>query len=258
MTACNFDFSRDVVFVTGATAGFGEACARSFHRQGARVIAVGRRAERLAALKADLGERIHTITLDVRDNDAVTAAIAALPAEYADITVLINNAGLALGLEPAQQASLTDWETMIDTNCKGLVYCTRAILPGMVARQRGHIVNLGSIAGTYPYPGGNVYGATKAFVRQFSLNLRADLLGTPVRVTNIEPGLAETEFSIVRFHGDVAAAGKVYAGTEPLRAEDIAETIVWCVGQPAHVNINTVEVMPVVQAFSALAVKRNS
>lgn len=258
MSGCTFDFSQDVVFVTGATAGFGEACARAFHRQGARVVAIGRRADRLAALKAELGARVHTLELDVRDSDAVAAAVAGLPTEFADITVLVNNAGLALGLEPAQQANLTDWETMIDTNCKGLVYCTRAILPGMVARRRGHVINLGSIAGTYPYPGGNVYGATKAFVRQFSLNLRADLLGTAVRVTNIEPGLAETEFSAVRFHGDVAAASKVYAGTEPLRAGDIAETVVWCAGQPAHVNINSVEVMPTVQAFAALAVKRNN
>src|SRR6266516_1285248 len=187
-----------VAFVTGATSGFGRAIAERFAREGARVVVSGRRPERLAELARSLGDRALPLMLDVRDRKAVESAVAALPAGFAEVDVLVNNAGLALGLEPAYRASLDEWETMIDTNCRGLVTCTRAILPGMVKRGRGHVVNVGSIAASYPYPGGNVYGATKAFVHQFSQNLKADLLGTPVRVTVIEPGMAETEFSLVR------------------------------------------------------------
>lgn len=246
------------VFITGVTAGIGAACARRFAAEGARLVVTGRRQERLAAVARELASRteVHSLGLDVRDRQAVERAIAALPAEFAAIDVLINNAGLALGLEPAHQVALEDWEAMIDTNVKGLVYCTRAILPGMVARDRGHVVNLGSVAGSYPYPGGNVYCGTKAFVHQFSLALRSDLLGTKVRVTCIEPGMVETEFAQVRFRGDAARAKQVYAGLKPMTAEDIAETTAWCVSRPEHLNINTIELMPIAQAFGPLAIKR--
>ncbi len=245
------------VLVTGATAGFGAAIARAFVRHGDRVVATGRREDRLRALAGELGERLLPRVLDVRDRAAVLALVDALPAPWAELDVLVNNAGLGLGLDPAQSADLDDWDRMIDTNVKGLAYVTRACLPGMIARGRGHVVNLGSIAGHVPYPGGNVYGATKAFVDQFSLNLRADLFGTPIRVTNIEPGLCGgTEFSNVRFKGDDARAAKVYAGTQPITPEDIAETVLWVTSRPAHVNVNVVEMMPVCQSFAPLAVDR--
>ncbi|BAE51194.1 SDR family NAD(P)-dependent oxidoreductase [Paramagnetospirillum magneticum] len=244
------------VLVTGATAGFGAATARRFAAAGANMVICGRRTERLEALKAELGGvPCHAATLDVRDGAAVAAFAAALPWP---VDVLVNNAGLALGLEPAQAADLNDWETMIDTNIKGLMYMTRAILPGMVERNRGHVVNISSVAGTYPYPGGNMYGATKAAVTQFSLNLIADLVKTKVRVTNIEPGMCGgSEFSQVRFHGDAEKAAKVYEGTEPLTAEDIAEAVFWSASLPAHVNINRIEMMPVCQASAAFAVHRS-
>ncbi len=247
-----------IVFITGATAGFGLAIARKFAEDGAFIIAAGRRGERLNILKNEIGERLLPLNLDVRDRQAVEKAVDALPSDFAAIDVLVNNAGLALGLEPAQQAQLDDWDQMVDTNVKGLMYCTRAVLPRMVERNRGHIVNLGSVAAEFPYPGGNVYGATKAFVRQFSLNLRADLFGTNVRVTDIEPGLCGgTEFSEVRFKGDRAKAEAVYAGTEPLTAEDIAETVRWVVSRPPNVNINTISLMPIGQSFAPLALKRD-
>ena len=246
-----------IVFVTGASAGFGAAIARRFIADGAKVVATARRLERLQALRQELGPGLLPIELDVRDNAAVERAVAALPAEFAAIDVLVNNAGLALGLQPAHKTDLADWERMVDTNIKGLMYCTRALLPGMVERDRGHVVNLGSVAGEWPYPGGNVYGGTKAFVRQFSLNLKADLIGTRVRVSEIEPGMAESEFSLVRFGGDAEKAKAVYAGTQPLTPEDIADTVHWIVSRPAHVNINTISLMPSCQAFSPLAVKRN-
>jgi 3-hydroxy acid dehydrogenase / malonic semialdehyde reductase len=245
-----------ILFVTGASAGFGAAIARRYAQDGAKIVATGRRADRLQALADELGPNLLPLTLDVRDRAAVEQAIAGLPDGFRDIDLLVNNAGLALGLDPAQKASLDDWQTMVDTNIAGLLNVTHAILPGMVARDRGHVVNLGSTAGTFPYPGGNVYGATKAFVHQFSLNLRADLLGTQVRVTCIEPGLVGgTEFSAVRL-GDDAKAAAVYAGTEPLNPDDIADTVHWVASRPARVNVNVLQLMPVCQAFGPLAVKR--
>jgi len=246
------------VLVTGASAGFGAAIGRKFAAEGHRVVAAGRRQERLKALADEFEtKRIYPLILDVRDRLAVEAALKALPAELADIDIVVNNAGLALGLEPAHQADIESWETMVDTNIKGTMYVTRAILPGMVARNRGHIVNIGSTAANYPYPGGNVYGATKAFVRQFSLNLRADLLGTKVRVTAVEPGMVGgTEFSVVRFKGDADRAAKIYDRTDALLPEDVAETVYWVTTLPGRMNINTIELMPVTQAFGPLAIHR--
>jgi len=248
--------SDSVAFVTGATSGIGQACAERLLRDGARVVAVGRRADRLAALAGRLGPRLHPLPLDVTDRAAVEAALTSLPEPFGAPDVLVNSAGMALGLEPAQRASLDDWDRMIETNCRALVSLTRAILPGMAERGRGHVINIGSVAGSYPYPGGNVYGATKAFVRQFSLAIRSDLLGTPVRVTNVEPGMVETEFSVVRFQGDRAKAGTVYQGMQPLSGADVADVVAWCVSRPPHVNVNTIEVMPVQQAFGPFAVDR--
>lgn len=246
-----------IVFVTGASAGFGAAIARSFVKGGHRVVATARRKDRLDALAAELGDALLALELDVRDADAVAAVPGVLPDGFAEVDVLVNNAGLALGLEPAHKASLEDWHTMIDTNCTGLVQVTRALLPGMVERRRGHVINIGSTAGNWPYAGGNVYGASKAFVRQFSLNLRTDLHGTGVRVSNIEPGLCGgTEFSNVRFHGDDARAASVYANVQPLSAEDIAESVHWIATLPAHVNVNEIELMPVAQSFGGLVVQR--
>ncbi len=249
-----------IAFVTGASSGFGAAIARRYARAGVRVVATARREGRLAGLADEFGDGlIFAAILDVRDRAAVEQLVASLPAAFANVDVLVNNAGLALGLEPAQEADLENWERMIETNCTGLVYVTRALLPGMMARRRGHVVNIGSIAATYPYPGGNVYGATKAFVHQFSLGLRADLHGTGVRVTCIEPGLVGgTEFSEVRFAGDTERADGVYAGTQPLTPEDIAGAIEWVTTQPEHVNVNLLELMPVAQSFAALPVDRAS
>jgi 3-hydroxy acid dehydrogenase / malonic semialdehyde reductase len=249
---------QGTVFVTGASSGFGAAVTRRFAAAGARVVAAARRADRVKELAAELGPGILPLTLDVRDRPAVAAAVAGLPDEFADIDILVNNAGLALGLNSAQEADLDDWDQMIDTNCKGLAYCTRAILPGMVARGRGHVISLGSVAGTYPYPGGNVYGGTKAFVHQFSLDLRSDLHGTGVRVTCVEPGMADTEFSLVRFSGDQAKAGNVYAGMQPLTPDDVAESIFWAATLPAHVNVNTIELMPTAQSFAPFQVARDA
>lgn len=249
---------NETILITGATSGFGEACAKLFAGLGAKLILTGRRRERLEKLKQELGENIFIVNQDIRERTSATNLLAHLPEEYKNITVLVNNAGLALGLEPANKCSMDDWEQMVDTNIKGLLYFTHAILEGMVGRNHGHIINLGSIAGNWPYPGGNVYAATKAFVRHFSLNLRADLLGTNIRVTNIEPGMAETEFSNVRFKGDNDKADSVYKGVKPIIAEDIADTILWCINRPAHININTIEIMPVAQAFSPFAVSREA
>ncbi|OIR00353.1 NADP-dependent 3-hydroxy acid dehydrogenase YdfG [mine drainage metagenome] len=245
------------VFITGASSGFGAAAARLFARDGVRLVLAARRLDRLEALKAELDVPCHVLVLDQRDRQAVAQAFATLPEAFAKVDVLVNNAGLALGLEAADNADLDDWDRMVDTNIKGLMYCTRAVLPGMVARKRGHIINIGSVAGRYPYPGGNVYGGTKAFVEQFSLNLRAELLGKGVRVTVIEPGMCDTEFSLVRFKGDGGKADTVYAGMTPLSAEDIANCIHWVAALPPHVNINTLEVMPTEQANGGFAVHRS-
>lgn len=246
------------ILITGASAGFGAACARIFATNGNRLILTSRRVDPLLKLQDELGAsaEVQIIPLDVRDREAVQGAIESLPERFRAVDVLINNAGLALGLEPAQQADLDDWDTMVDTNIKGVMYCTRLILPGMVARNRGHIINISSTAGAWPYPGGNVYGGTKAFVTQFSRNLRADLLGTQVRVSCIQPGMAETEFSKVRFKGDDQQAAGVYQGTDPLTAEDIAETVRWIVSQPPHVNVNTLELMSIDQSWGPFAINR--
>ena len=246
-----------IAMVTGASSGFGESISRQLVQAGYKVIGTGRRAERLAALADELGAQFLPLAFDVQDKAATRAAIAGLPAEWSEVDLLVNNAGLALGLEPAHKADLEDWEQMIATNISGLTLITRLLLPGMVARNCGHVINIGSIAGTYPYPGGNVYGATKAFVKQFSLNLRADLAGTAIRVTNVEPGLCGgTEFSNVRFHGDDAKAASVYQGVEAIQPEDIANTVLWVSQQPAHVNINSIEIMPVAQTFGPLNISR--
>jgi 3-hydroxy acid dehydrogenase / malonic semialdehyde reductase len=246
-----------IVLITGASSGFGEEMARRFVREGHRVIAAARRTERLASLQQELGTNLLPIAMDVTEKQSINDALAGLPVAWKEIDVLINNAGLALGIEPAHQASLDEWETMIATNTKGLVTITRAILPEMVARGRGLVINIGSVAGSNAYPGGNVYGATKAFVEQFTRNLRSDLAGTGVRATNLAPGLCGgTEFSNVRFRGDDAAAAKVYEGTVPLTAVDIAETAYWIATLPPHVNINMIEMMPTCQGFGPFIIKR--
>ena len=242
--------------ITGATSGFGAAAVRRFVAAGWRVIATGRRADRLQALVDELGAaHVHAAAFDVRDEAALEAAIDALPEAFRGIDLLVNNAGLALGTAPAQQASLDDWRTMIETNVLALVTVTRRLLPLLVER-KGAVINIGSIAGSYPYPGGNTYGGTKAFVRQFSLGLRSDLHGTGVRVTDIEPGMAETEFTLVRTHGDQAASDKLYAGAQPMTAEDIAEQIFYVATLPPHLNINRLEIMPVTQSFAGFQVAR--
>lgn len=250
--------SGKTVFITGASAGFGAASARMFAREGYRLVLTARRIDPLLELQKELATKteVHIIPLDVRDRAAVQEATESLPERFRSIDVLLNNAGLALGLEPAHQVELDDWDTMVDTNIKGLMYCTRFILPGMVERNRGHIINISSTAGAWPYPGGNVYGGTKAFVTQFSRNLRCDLLGTRVRVSCIQPGMAETEFSKVRFKGNDEQAAGVYRGTEPLTAEDIAETVRWIVSQPPHVNVNTLELMSIDQSWGPFAIHR--
>jgi NADP-dependent 3-hydroxy acid dehydrogenase YdfG len=250
--------SGQTIFITGASSGFGAACARIFAKAGNRLILTARRIDPLISLQEELEKtaEVHIIPLDVRDQEAVHGAVDSLPERFREIDVLLNNAGLALGLESAHRVDLEDWETMVDTNIKGLMYTTRFILPGMVARNHGHIVNISSAAGNWPYPGGNVYGGTKAFVSQFSRNLRCDLLGTQVRVTCIQPGMAETEFSTVRFKGDQEQAARVYEGTDPLTAADIAETVAWVVNRPPHVNINTLEVMSIDQAWGPFAIHR--
>jgi len=243
--------------ITGATSGFGAAAVHRFAQTGWRVIATGRRAERLQPLVDAYGpERVHAAVFDVRDSAAMEAALAALPADFAAIDLLVNNAGLAQGTAPAQSASLDDWRTMIDTNVTALVTLTHRLLPQLVER-KGAIINISSVAGVYPYPGGNAYGGTKAFVSQFSLGLRADLHGTGVRVTTIEPGMAETEFTLVRTHGNQAASDTLYTGANPMTADDIAEQIFWVANLPAHLNINRLELMPVSQSFAGFQVARD-
>lgn len=243
--------------ITGATSGFGAAAVHRFAQAGWRVIATGRRAERLQPLVDAYGpERVHAAVFDVRDSAAMEAALAALPADFAAIDLLVNNAGLAQGTAPAQSASLEDWRTMIDTNVTALVTLTHRLLAQLVER-KGAIINISSVAGVYPYPGGNAYGGTKAFVSQFSLGLRADLHGTGVRVTTIEPGMAETEFTLVRTHGNQAASDTLYTGANPMTADDIAEQIFWVANLPAHLNINRLELMPVSQSFAGFQVARD-
>ena len=243
------------VLITGATAGFGRASARRFIAAGWQVIATGRRADRLDALRAELGDALHPACFDIRDEAAMRAALAALPERFRGIDLLVNNAGLAQGTQPAQDALLSDWTTMIDTNVTALVTLTHALLPTLIAR-KGAVINISSTAATYPYTGGNVYGGSKAFVSQFSLGLRADLHGTGVRVTVIEPGMAETEFTVVRTHGDQVASDKLYGGANPMTAEDIADTIFWVASQPPHLNINRIELMPTSQSFAGFQVHR--
>ena len=248
-----------IALITGATAGFGTAICRALIQAGYFVIGTGRRTERLTSLKAELGEKFLPLAFDISDRLATQEAITSLPTQWKNIDLLVNNAGLALGLESADKANLDDWEQMIDTNIKGLVNITRFVLPQMVERNTGHIINLSSIAGTYPYPGGNVYGGTKAFVTQFSLNLRADLAGKNIRVTSVEPGLCGgTEFSNVRFKGDDARAEKLYENVQYVTPQDIANMVLWLNQQPEHVNINRIEVMPTAQTFAPLNVARNS
>ncbi|HET9148091.1 MAG TPA: SDR family NAD(P)-dependent oxidoreductase [Acetobacteraceae bacterium] len=248
----------ETILITGATAGLGAAFARRFARDGHRVIATGRRQDRLDELRAELGEAVLPWALDVTDKEAVAALPRALPADWREVSVLVNNAGLALGTAPSFEADLKDWDTMVATNITGLIHMTHAFLPGMVARNRGTIINIGSTAGSYAYAGGHVYGASKAFVRQFSLALRSDLAGRNVRVTDVEPGLiGGSEFSLVRFKGDPEKASKPYEGVTPLSPEDIAETCSWIVGLPPHVNVNRIELMPTCQAPAGPTVKRN-
>ena len=254
--------NRKLVIITGASSGFGLACAKQFADNGWLVLAAARRYEKLAELQKQLGKEncliqpLDVTQVDPSQPDSIDALVNRIELEQLKVDLLINNAGLALGLSAAHQAELSDWQTMIDTNISDLIRMTRAILPEMVENRSGHIINLGSIAGSYAYPGGNVYGASKAFVEQFSLNLRADLAGTGVRVTNIEPGLAKTEFSEVRFHGDRQKAASIYDDIKPLLAEDVAESIFWCANLPSHVNINRLEIMPTCQSFAPLIVSK--
>lgn len=245
------------VLITGASAGFGKALAERLITNGHRVIGCARRLDKLNALADTLGEAFLPVVMDVSDTASIPHIIADLPADFKQIDVLVNNAGLALGTEPAQKADLDDWMLMIDTNIKGLMALTHAVLPAMVARDSGYIINVGSIAGSWPYFGGNVYGATKAFVKQFSLNLRADLIGTQVRVTNLEPGnVAGTEFSNVRYHGDDKKAAQVYDGFKTMTGDDIGDILLWLIESPAHINVNRLEVMPVAQTYNGLTIAK--
>jgi serine 3-dehydrogenase len=244
------------ILITGATSGIGAAAARRFAREGWNIVATGRRAARLEALAAEIGaDRLHPVVFDIRDAEAVEAAIDSLPQGFREIDVLLNNAGLALGTEPAQQAKLSNWRQMIDTNITGLVTITHKLLPGLIAR-RGVILNLSSVAATYPYRGANAYGGSKAFVRQFSLGLRSDLHGTGVRVASIEPGMIETEFTLVRT-GSQTASDELYKGTNPMTAEDTADILYWIATLPPHVNVNAIELMPVNQSFAGFQVARD-
>ncbi|UXT59855.1 SDR family oxidoreductase [Agrobacterium fabrum] len=246
-----------IILITGATSGFGQATARRFAKEGWKVIGTGRRAERLEALAAELGQAFHGIAFDITDEDATEKALAALPDGFRDIDILVNNAGLALGTAPAPQVALKDWQTMVDTNITGLLNITHHLLPTLI-KQKGIVVNLSSVAAHYPYLGGNVYGGTKAFLRQFSLGLRSDLHGKGVRVTSIEPGMCETEFTLVRTGGNQEASDNLYKGVNPITADDIANTIYWVASQPKHININSLELMPVNQSFAGFQVYRES
>ncbi len=249
--------STGTALVTGASSGYGEALTRSLVANGWNVIAAARRLDKLKQLQSELGDAVYPLQIDVSDPAAVDGLLSRLPASLAQVDLLVNNAGVALGREPAQQARAADWAQMIAVNVAGLAHVTQALLPGMVERGRGHIVNIGSIAGQFSYPGANVYGATKAFVRQFTMNLKADLLGTPVRVSVVEPGMTEgTEFSNVRFKGDDARVAATYEGTEALKADDVAQAVLWMISRPAHVNVTCIQLMPVCQAPAQVAIHR--
>jgi serine 3-dehydrogenase len=249
-----------IVFITGASSGIGKATATAFAAAGANILICARRTERIDALAAELtaayGVKVHAFTLDVRNQSKVEASLNGLPAEWKDISILVNNAGLSRGMDTIQEGKIQDWEEMIDTNVKGLLYVTRAVLPGMIARNAGHIVNIGSAAGHWVYPKGNVYNASKFAVKALNEGMKMDLLGTPIRVTSVDPGLLETEFAVVRFHGDTEKAKSVYQGLTPLSPEDIAETILWAASRPAHVNISTVVMVPTDQATPSLVHRR--
>ena len=248
---------HQTILITGATSGFGKETAKIFIKNGWKVIITGRRGNRLEDLTKELGENCLPLCFDITDRVAVKKEIENIPPDFSKIDVLCNNAGLALGLEGADEANLDDWDKMVDTNIKGLIYATRQVLPKMVQNKSGHIINIGSVAGSYPYPGGNVYGGTKAFVSQFSLNLRADLVSKGIKVTSIEPGLAETEFSLVRFKGDNEKAKKVYENTNFIKPEDIGETIYWVVTRPKNINVNRIEIMAGLQAFNPFNIIKN-
>jgi 3-hydroxy acid dehydrogenase / malonic semialdehyde reductase len=259
-----FSIENQIVLITGASSGIGAACAKLFAKAGAKLILAARRLERLQQLAEELVQtqhgasvKFHLLELDVRDRNAVEAAISSLPSFWEDIDILVNNAGLSRGLDKLHEANVQDWEEMIDTNIKGLLYLSRVVVPGMVSRHRGHVVNIGSIAGHQTYPGGNVYCGTKAAVKAITEGLKQDLLGTPIRVTSVDPGMVETEFSEVRFHGDSDRAKKVYQGLTPLTPDDVADVVLFCVTRPTHVNINEIILMPVDQA-SAILVNRKS
>jgi len=251
-----YSLNNKIVFITGASSGIGRSCARGFAAQGAKLILAARRAERLeelaAGLKTEHGSAIHILKLDVRDANAVEQAMSGLPPEWRDIEVLVNNAGLSRGLAKLHEGKLQDWEEMIDTNLKGLLYVSRAVIPGMVARGRGHVINIGSIAGHEVYPLGNVYNATKFGVKALTKGLRLDLNGTGLRVTSVDPGMTETEFSLVRFRGDGERAGKTYQGFTPLTPDDIADAVVYCATRPARVNVSEMIVMPTDQASTTV------
>ena len=247
---------QKIALITGATAGFGNSSVKEFIDNGWKVIATGRREERLLALKEQFGEALHTLTFDIQNSTQINEAIDSLPSNFKNIDLLINNAGLALGTAAAQECDLEQWNTMVDTNIRGLMSLTHKVLPTLI-QQRGAVINISSVAASYPYPGGNVYGGTKAFVVQFSLGLRSDLHGTGVRVTCVEPGMSETEFTLVRTKGDQSASDKLYEGANPMTGEDIAKTLYWIATLPPHMNINRVELMPVNQSFSPFQVHQN-
>ncbi|HLP88025.1 MAG TPA: SDR family oxidoreductase [Nostocaceae cyanobacterium] len=254
-----FSVENKIVLITGASSGIGAACAQAFAQAGAKLILAARRWERLQLLADALpipSDKIHLIQLDVRDRSAVQSTIANLPAPWSEIDILINNAGLSRGLDKLHQGDFQDWEEMIDTNIKGLLYLSRYVVPGMVERNRGHVINIGSIAGHQTYPGGNVYCGTKAAVKAISEGLKQDLLGTAVRVSSVDPGMVETEFSAVRFHGDTERAKQVYQGLQPLTGEDVADAVLYCATRSPHVNINEIILMPVDQASAILVNRR--
>ncbi|MBD1871141.1 SDR family oxidoreductase [Cyanobacteria bacterium FACHB-471] len=253
---------NQIVLITGASSGIGAACARAFAAAGAKLILAARRLDRLESLAAELTEKhsaqVHLVQLDVGDRTQVESALNALPNSWHTVDILINNAGLSRGLDKLHEGSIEDWEEMIDTNVKGLLYITRSVVPGMVERGQGHVINIGSIAGHQTYPNGNVYCATKAAVKALSEGLKMDLLGTPIRVSAVDPGMVETEFSEVRFHGDTERASKVYQGLTPLTPEDVADTILFCATRPAHVNISEVLLVPTEQASATLVYRQQN